>query len=300
MVGQMKCAAMKTAAFRIVVLGAAALLLTACSMMGLAYNNIRVLYSNAAPMLTWMVDDYVDVSGSQKDWVRERFERAMAWHRQSELPEYRRYLDTVVQRFDGNFTPGEVRQSFVEMQAHWHRAVEHLLPDIADFLLQLDGEQVTQLERKFADDNRKVVKESTRGDPEDRLRERVKKTVAHFEEWVGRLDDSQRELIERTLRGSVDLTQERLLDRKARQRQTLALIRSRPGHQQMVAGLRRLLIDIDSWRRPEYQEKLRERDARTFAMISQLSATLSPQQRAHFVKRVRGFNRDISLLTASI
>jgi hypothetical protein len=44
---------------------------------------------------------------------------------------------------------------------------------------------------------------------------------------------------------------------------------------------------------------MRSRDERLFEMIAALSATLSPEQRAHFQKRMRGFMRDITELTAA-
>jgi hypothetical protein len=286
-------------AARFLLLAVAALALAACSLTRLAYDNFAVLYANAAPMLTWMVDDYVDISGGQKEWVRARLAHALAWHRRQELPEYRRFLERVAARFEGDFTPEEVDQSYREMRAHYHKAVEFLLPDVADFLLRLDGEQLAPLERKFEADNRKLVAESTRGSVEERHRERARKFLAHLEEWTGELEERQRALVDASLRSLGDLTSERLADRRYRQSQMLALLRSGAGKEPLVAGLRRLLIETDGWRRPEYQEKLRRRDRKMFEMLAALAATLSPAQREHFTRRLRGYIRDISTLTAS-
>jgi hypothetical protein len=71
----------------------ACLLLAGCTTLThLAYSNAALAYRNLPPMLAWMVDDYVDMSGGQKEWVRERIGRIMHWHRAHELPEYRRFL----------------------------------------------------------------------------------------------------------------------------------------------------------------------------------------------------------------
>lgn len=284
---------------KLLLLTAAALVATACSMTRLAYNNFTVLYSNAAPMLTWMVDDYVDISGEQKEWVRERLARAIAWHRSQELPAYRRFLETVAARFEGNFSRDEVRDSYREMRAHYHKAMEYVLPDVADFLLQLDGEQIAQLERKFTDDNRKLARETTRGSDEERHRERMNKMFTHLEEWTGNLHDAQRDLVDASVRSFPDTSAERFADRRYRQVETLALIGARPGKEQMVAGLRRLLVDTESWRISAYQQKLRSRDGKTFDMVASLSATLTAEQRAHLANRLRGYVRDISTLTAA-
>jgi hypothetical protein len=90
-----------------------------------------------------------------------------------------------------------------------------------------------------------------------------------------------------------------MADRRYRQAETLALIRSKPDRDTMIAGLRRLVIDTDSWRQAEYRKKLRERDLRNFEMISALSRTLSPEQRSRVHKRVRGFLAQITTLVAS-
>jgi hypothetical protein len=284
--------------YRLALLLAAATVLAACSATSLLYSNLTLAYSNAAPMLTWAVDDFVDLSDVQKGWVRERLARVMTWHRARELPEYRRFLGAIESDLEGGFTVAEVSAAHREMRAHYHRLVEQVLPDAADLLLQLDAEQVAQLERKFGDDNRKLVKETGRTAEERRTRA-IRKTIEHLEAWTGRLDASQREMVTAQLRGLPDLSAERMEDRRYRQAQTLALVRARPDRDAMVAGLRRLLIDTDTWRPPEYLERLRERDARNFQMVSALSQALTPEQRAHLLKRLRGFMTDISTLTAS-
>jgi hypothetical protein len=289
----------RSAAARIALLAAAALLLAACGLTRLAYNNVTALYSNAAPMLTWMVDDYVDISGPQKEWVRDHLARALAWHRRQELPEYRRFLERVADRFEGGFTVEEVDQSYGEMRVHYRKAVEHLLPDVADFLLQLDAEQATQLEHKFDDDNRKLLKDSVKGSVDERLRDRLKTLLGHIEQWTGTLSEPQRRIVEDYLRSMPATESERLADRRYRQAETLALVRAKPTRAEAVSELHRLLIDTETWRRPEYQEKLRRRDALMYRMVSELSLALTPQQRAYLVGRLRGYIRDISTLATT-
>ena len=63
--------------------------------------------------------------------------------------------------------------------------------------------------------------------------------------------------------------------------------------------MKRLFIETESWRRPEHAAKLRERDALLHALIADLSATLSEEQRDHLQKRIRRFIADISTVTAS-
>jgi len=278
---------------------AAALLLSACATITkLAYSNAATAYQNLAPMATWMVDDYVDLQGTQKDWLRQRMARVMAWHRANELPQYRRFLEHALAESEEPFTVQEIAEAYGDLREHYHRMVEHLLPDVADFFLQLDFDQVQQMEKKFADDNKKFVRESTTGTRSDRLEKRAERFNQHREAWVGGLSAAQKTLVLQRLELIPDFVEERLADRKYRQGETLALIRAHPPKDKMIAGLRRLLIDTESWRRPEFQQRMKERDQRTFELIAAFSKTLTPAQRGHLQARIRRYLQDITSLTS--
>jgi hypothetical protein len=285
---------------RFLLLCAAALLAGACGMgVKLAYNNVAMVYDNAAPMLTWMVDDYVDMNGTQKDWVKERIARSLAWHRANELPEYRRFLEAVAEKAEGTFTPADVDSAYRELRGHYTRVAEHLLPHVADFLMQLDADQVRQLERKFAEDNRKALKEQPKGTPEERLQRRAERLFTHVEEFTGHLSAAQRKLLTDHLSRHADLTDMRMVDRRARQVATLALIRARPERERFIAELRKLMVDSDAIRRPEYRDAVQRRGEQTRDMLSELSATLSTAQRQHLQRRLRGYARDFRTLAAA-
>ena len=284
---------------RILLIAAASLLLSACAALTkMAYSNAAMAYSNLAPMATWMVDDYVDLHGTQKDWVRERITRVMQWHRSTELPAYRRFLEHVLQESAEPFTVQEIDAAYADLRTSYHRMVEHMLPDVADFFMQLDADKVAQMEKKFAEDNRKFVRESLKGTPEDRRERRIRKLVDHLEGWLGSVSDQQKRLIEDKYLSLPDYVEERLGDRRYRQGEILSLIRARPGKEAMIAGLHKLLIDTDSWRRPEFRKRMRERDQRMFEMFAALSATFSPEQRSHLQGRIRRYVKDINTLTA--
>jgi hypothetical protein len=283
-------------ALRWALLAILALLAAACTR--LAYMNASLAYSQAAPLMAWTVDGYVDLTHEQKDWLHGRLDRAMAWHRARELPEYRRFLASIEERSGRAFTDEEVARAWAELREDYRRMVEHVLPDAAEFLASLDERQLARMQRKFDDDDRRFVKESTRGTPAERQARTAKKAIGHLEEWVGRLEDSQRALVGEWARALPPLVEERLADRRYRQSEALALARTRD-RARIAAGLHRLLLQTQAWRRPELREKLAARERSTLHMIAALSATLSPAQRAHLQRRLRGYMQDITRLAAS-
>jgi Family of unknown function (DUF6279) len=293
----------RLAALAVAALLAAPLLTTSCSLTKLAYSNAPFAYANAMPMLAWIAGDYVDLSGEQKDSLRKRLKKAFAWHRAEELPEYRRFLESVAEKSAGAVSVEDVRAAERDLRIYYNRTVERVIPDIADLLRALDADQVSQLERKFAADNDKLARESTQGSREERREARAAKFIGNVEEFTGRLSASQRDLVRARLAGGGDLTAERLTerltDRRYRQGETLAMIRAKVPREQMIAGLKRLLIDTEQWRSPLFQMKLRERDERMFELIAALYGTLTPEQRASLQDRLHGFIHDIAELTAS-
>jgi len=280
----------------LLLIAAAALLAAACTR--LAYMNASLAYENAAPMLAWMIDDYVDLTPAQGDWVQARLDDAMAWHRSRELPGYARFLASVGERSGRPFTEAEVGAAWADVHADYARVVEHVLPDVAEFLAGLDERQVARLERRFADDNRRIAEEWTRGTPEERRAKSVNRMIAHLEEWVGPLDDRQREIVAAREAALPPATEAYLADRRYRQVETLALVRSHD-RDRIAAGLHRLLLEPSAWRRPEYQASLRAREELMFRMIARLSATLTAEQREQLQARIRGYMREITRLAAS-
>ena len=284
---------------QVLVLAAAAVLAAACTVTQLAYSNIPVAYNNAPPMVSWMVADYVDMSDEQKDFVRDRLERAFAWHRAQELPAYRRFFEKVLVQAADNISVDEADADNRELRGSYHRALERLLPDVADFLLGLDSLQAIQMEKRFNKDNRKMVADASEAPADERNEKRVERFVTHLEQFVGSMSDAQRQLVAGYIASQSELIDERLADRRYRQAGVLSIVKSKPPREQAIAELRRLFIEPESWRSADYQRKLKARDRQLFELIARLSASLSPDQRAAFQHRVRGFMSDITDITAS-
>ena len=279
-----------TTGLRSLVLAALAVLAVACS------TATRVAYNNAPFAAAWVVDDWFDLHDGQREWVKDRLGRFLAWHRVSELPDYEKLLQDTAARSTTRLGEDDVRRIYREMRALYHRMLRKAIPDMADFLLQLHPEQVGHLERKFAEDNAKVMKETLKGTPQEREERRAKRYLEQFEDWTGRLSAPQRDLVRARVAAIADTTDGRMGDRRYRQSETLALLRAKTSREQMTAGLTRILIDTDSWRRPEYVAKLQARDEQVFAMIAALDATLTAEQRGKMHRRLGNYAADVAYL----
>ncbi len=277
---------------RLAAFAAIALLAGACSLQRVAYNN-------ASPALAWYLDDYVDLNDGQRDWLRERVGRLIAWHRASELPAYQRFVQETVLRTAERIDEEDARWVYRGLRTYYYRLLERVLPESADFLLQLDAAQLAQLERTFAQNQAKAIKDSVTGSPAERREKRVKRFVDQVEGWTGRLSAPQRELVGARVRAMSDTTDDWLADRRYRQLETLALARAKPPREELIAGLKRLYVEPGTWRRPDYVERMREREEQVFSMVAALDATLTPAQRQKLAQRLRGYAADIAYLMAA-
>jgi hypothetical protein len=122
--------------------------------------------------------------------------------------------------------------------------------------------------------------------------------IDQVERWTGRLAPSQRDFVATRVAEMEDLTAFRLEDRRRRQSELIAILRAHPAREGAVPKLRRLLLEQETWRVPAYTEKLKAREERFFDLLADLDVTLSPEQRAHFERRVLGYMGDITALAA--
>ena len=268
---------------------AAALLLAACSSVGLAYRNAGMLYESAPTLMLWSIDDYLDLTDSQKSLARERLERAHAWHRRNALPAYSEFLATLDAQVDAGLTEEALRADHARLQGFMRAIAEHLLPDAADLFATMDAGQVNELEEGLAKADRKVLEEA-----QDLRSRSVGRTLSHLEAWTGALRAPQREMVKSRMRAWPDLTSQRIAEWRVRQARLIALMRAGLPRDEMVAQLRGLLFDTGAWRDPAYAQAMRERDSAMAGMLAELARTLDESQLAQVKARIRGLQADIA------
>ena len=131
---------MKKRCTHFLLLLAAGLVLAACSISRLAYMN-------APPLALWYVGGYVDMTDGQKEALRDKLTRAIAWHRANELPEYQHAIEALIAKSGTRVPVADVRSTYALARSYYHRTLGHLLPDFADVILTLDEKQLAQIER---------------------------------------------------------------------------------------------------------------------------------------------------------
>jgi hypothetical protein len=199
----------------VLVLGAA---LAACSAIKLAYNNLpEVSY--------WWLDGYVDFDGTQTPRVRDELERLLAWHRQYELPKIIGMLQRAQALAPDDITPGQTCEMVNEIRTRLLALAERAEPAGAELAVSLTESQLQQLERKYVKINADYRKDWLERSPAKQHEKRYEQFLDRSEDFYGRLDAEQRDLLRRQVARSVFDPREIDAERKRRQQEALSILR---------------------------------------------------------------------------
>jgi hypothetical protein len=258
---------------------AAMLLLSACSV-------TRVAYDNADLFLRWQANHYLDFQGDQSEELDRRLAAFLAWHRARALPQYARLGEEASVRMQRGLKREDLEWSYDAVRAQVGEALVAAAVEAAPLLDRLSPGQIGHLEMRLAEDNRKFAKERVQGTMEERHQRRVKRNLERLEEWFGPFSEAQAErvlLYSSRAPFSAEL-QER--DRKRRQGEFVAMLRAREAK-------RRLAQWAQGWeagREPAYVQATLATRAQYMDLLLDLDRMLSAEQRQHAAGRLKRFS----------
>ena len=280
-----------TLAFRVLarfaLLAALAGILAAC-------DAVRLAYDNADTFLHWRLTGYVKVSGKAADELDDRIDDFLAWHRARALPQYARLSADAARRLAAGLSPADLVWGYDSFVAQAKEGLQEAAERIAPLLDRLTPEQVAQLEKRFADDNRKFSRENRGSEKERRLR-RAKRTVGQLEDWVGKLNKAQVERVRQMSERVPVYDDLRERERKRVQAEFLGMVRAHEAQKRLPA----FVHDWDQGRDPALVAANKIMRAEIEKMLIDIDHSLSAEQRARAVTRLRGFSEDFAALATS-
>lgn len=269
--------------------------LGSCSAVKLAYNNLpEVSY--------WWLDGYLDFNGSQTLRVRDELEELLAWHRHNEMPKIAGLLRKAESMAPEDVTPAQTCAMVDEIRSRLLAVAEHAEPAGAQLAVSLDEAQLQQLERKYAklnDDYRKAWLDRSRA---RQLEKRYDEFLDRAEDFYGRLDAAQRELLKQEVAESAFDSRAIDAERKRRQREALALLRrfnvERTSPAEAREAIHAYVMRIADpppgpWR--DQQQALLQEGCRNVAALHNRTTA---EQREQAVKRLQAYESDVRQLVA--
>ena len=267
--------------------------LLVCVLVGFSgCSTVRFAYNNADIYLRWQLGKYLDVQDTQLEEVEQHIAAFLAWHRANALPQYIRLVNEANSRFARGISREDLVWGYDSLQAQVLQAVRAAAGEMADLLDRLTPEQIAYMERRFAEDNLKYVRENVAGSIEERRRRRVKRNVERLEEWFGNLSEGQIERVRHYAERAPFPEAMRDRERKRLQSDFIEIVRAKHAKLRFAQWA----VDWERRREPEHAAAVRAQRMEYFAMLVDLSKTLNPSQRDAVEARFRELASDFERL----
>jgi Family of unknown function (DUF6279) len=269
----------------------ALLLVGGCSMLRLAYNN-------ADFAINWTLDGYFDLHAEQHALLKARLETLQNWHRSEELPLYVDGLKSLQARARLSLQREDVERIMEAAKMHYERLIKQAAPGAAELLVTITPEQIKTLEKKFAKNNKKFIKEhKLNGTADEQRKARVKKIIESIEDYVGNLSDEQETLIRQTVETWPLNYSQAQEDRLRRQREFVALLEKNRDAKTLAPLLTDWMILYEQGRTAEYENYSKQRTENFIQLVLQTDRMLKPKQRAHFIDKLESYIGDFNALS---
>jgi hypothetical protein len=285
--------AMQKSFVRFAIIAVAALAMAACT-------TVRFGYNQGQQLAFWWLDRYVDFDDAQEARAREAIDEWFRWHRSTQLPEYAALLVKAQAEIVEPMTGAQMCQWTDVVQQRIDIAFEHALPALADSVRALTPQQLQHLQRKYDKNLKEYKGDFLQPDPDDRRRAQIKRVAERAEMVYGRLNDAQKARIAQLTDESPFDPQGWYNERLQRQRDALQALQrlssQRASAEQAKVVVKALYDETFHSPRPayrSYQQRLIQYNCEFAAQVHNLA---TPEQRAHAVRRFKGWEEDFRAL----
>jgi hypothetical protein len=242
----------------------------------------------------WKVASYVDLQGEMAEEADDRIDEFHAWHRKNELPKYAGLAREAARRYADGLSREDAIWGYDSVRVQARESLRKAAELAAPLLDRLTPEQVAQIERRLAEDNRQFYRTNLRGSERERRNRRAKIMVERLEDWVGRLTQAQVERVREYAERAPLLDELRDRERKRLQAEVIAIIRARSARKNLPEHV----ANWDRNREPGFAAALETWRTHYAAFLADLDRTLTPEQRARVAATLRRYAEDFEALSA--
>jgi hypothetical protein len=270
-----------------------ALLLSACSRIQLAYNNLDWL-------LPHYLGSYMPLSDDQDGVLEARVENFLHWHCSTQVSGYAQLLREADNRFrSGNLTRTELETFNSRIQQAWTGILHQGGPAIAEILLTADETQVRELFEGFEKRNKEWL-EDFEDTSDDELREDYRERMGkELQRWFGKLDRGQEQVLAGWSRQFQPLGLEGLAVRQRWQSRLREIMNTRANPETFQREFAELMTNPAALRTAAYQQRIDHNREATIDMLYSVIRQLSDTQKRHLQQQVDTVAGDFDKLTCS-
>ncbi|MEO6680756.1 MAG: DUF6279 family lipoprotein [Pseudomonas sp.] len=272
---------------RVALLLTITLALGACSRMGLAYRNLDVI-------IPWTLSDYLDMNGEQKGWFNERLKEHLSWHCSTQLPGYLDWLDRLQAMVETNQVTDEALKARTqEAKQAIAQTAKEITPSAIELLQGLDDQQVAEMNDAFAKDQHKRQEEYLKPSLDQQIKDRGERMDKRLNDWLGPLSPTQQQRVTAWSKALGDQNQQWIANRVHWQKQFSAAVAQRQSAE-FPQRIEMLLVNRESLWTPAYRQAYANTEAQARALLVDLMAESTPEQRQRLLKKIDGVRKDFN------
>lgn len=274
----------------------AIVLLLACSMAGC---SLLYSYRNIDRYIRWSLDDYIAWDGTQEHRLRTRLAAQLEWHRETQLPRYRSWLETLGRALEGDVDVAQLANWADQLQSFWQETAARLQPDIAAQLASLSDEQVRDLIAVLREQQADMKTEYDDMTWAELVKKRKRDMTKTMKYWLGALNESQVASISAWARNLPD-NRTAWLNNRARWIDTLAqALKNRHQPESFPAQIHLLFVaPEENWDAQLRESTQRNREA-TLHLLAELHDAATQRQRDAERKRIAQWLGHLDQLAAN-
>jgi hypothetical protein len=281
----------------------ASLWLVLAALLGLSgCNTLKLVYNQSDDLIYWWLDGYADLQNGQKQFTRDTLTDLQRWHRQQQLPEYVALLKRMQTMAPHDITPAQVCAVTEDMKTSFVRTLRYVEPSTTQLAVQLSPDQLRSVRKRFNKTDKAWRDDWLDPDAEGRLSYRTKQATNRLEDFYGRLDKPQRDVLNKWLSESIFDPDMSYAERERRQADTLQTLQRMTQEGSTTAqaqALMRALVDR-SFNSPNERYRAYNRDLwqENCEGFAKLHNSTTPAQRQRMVEALRGYENDFKILMA--
>ncbi|MCG3863642.1 hypothetical protein I3259_06320 [Photobacterium sp. Ph5] len=257
--------------------------------------TFKLVYNSLDFWIDYYLSDYLDLDSQQQGELEQGLETALAQHRQQQLTVFHKLISALQTDLKKPLTAEQIANYHQRFTQAGEASALVFVSPIIDVVKTMNTSQITMslqaIEKEMAERREERLSKS----PQQRLQDRYDKLKDKSQDWIGRLNKQQKQLI--LSLAQLQLQQSTMFQNIAIDNLSqLTTILKQRNHAKFVSSVEQQVKNIISLKNTDYQDQLDEYLIQRFVIMKQLNASLSPQQRRHLQSELTSLRKDIAVL----
>lgn len=252
-------------------------------------DQIRIAYYFADWYVVSRIDNYLDISGDQEDFLDDKADLLHEWHRREELPKIVTFLKSLKVRLNEGLTENDVPWFRSEFKSIQMRIVDKISDDFVIFLGTVTAKQIEYLEEQVSERNNAYYKKNF-DIPEKQWRDkRIKRTIDNLEDFFGSITEEQNKLIMSSIRYDRSDYLKRFEQRKQVQIKISKILKSQEPPDKIKSVFLNWILDPDELQSDMYKKFSKQQTEKWTKFWLAVEDTITEKQRQTALEKIQDY-----------